>query len=151
MKNQTLEIIHEIVIPAPRDQVWAFLLNEEKMKNWFNADQFVIDAMEGGEIEIPLSFDGEEITVLGEIGLVYPKEKFIFTWMERDQTGEIWFNNTSITIELDESRIGTYCRFKHDGFKYLPDDEREEIFKRYTLFWEEQRILQHLKSLIINE
>jgi hypothetical protein len=119
------------------------------MKNWFNADVFIIDAIEGGEIEIPINFGGDEVIIEGEIGLVLPKEKFVFTWIERNQNGDAWFNNTSISIELEQkSDCGTKCTFTHDGFKYLPEDEREGIYKRYLEFWEHSDILKRLKSLI---
>jgi uncharacterized protein YndB with AHSA1/START domain len=148
MSDQNLEIIHKIIIPVPLDQVWDFLLTDENMKTWFDANEFIIDSIEGGKIEIPLAFGAEEVTIEGEIGLVQPKKKFVFTWLERNQFGEAWFNNTSIAIELENVADGTYCKFTHEGFKYLPADEQVDIFNKYAVFWEEKQILPRLKTLI---
>lgn len=148
MTADPLKIIKKITIPASIDQVWEFLLSEEKMKNWFQADEFIIDAIEGGKIEIPFSFNGEKFLVIGEIGLVLPKEKFVFTWLERDQYNETWFNNTLITIKLESTEGGTKTTLEHDGFKYLPDDTQVEIFEKYQKFWAQNGILERLPSLI---
>ena len=101
MNNETLQIIQEITIPAPVEQVWRFLMTEDNMKQWLHANEFVIDVYEGGNIDIPISFDGEEYLVEGEIGLIIPNKKFVFTWIEHDAFGNAWFNNTSVTIDLE--------------------------------------------------
>ena len=77
--SNILEITLNTSIPFGIDKVWDFLLSEEKMKLWFNADKFIIDAIEGGEIKIPISFQNQEYLIYGEVGLVLPKKKFVFS------------------------------------------------------------------------
>ena len=40
------------------------------MKTWFEAEEFLIDVFEGGNIEIPLTIGDEECVIEGEIGLI---------------------------------------------------------------------------------
>ena len=151
MNSEDPKIIREITIPISVEQVWAFLLNDEKMKRWFRANTFVIDAYDGGKIEIPLTFGGEDCLVQGEIALVVPPKKFEFTWIERDKYGESWFNNTMVRIELEPNDIGTKLTLKHDGFKYLPDDIQETVHNKYLAFWSTNRIFERLQSIIMEE
>jgi uncharacterized protein YndB with AHSA1/START domain len=146
-------ITQEISIPVPVENVWEFLMSESKMKSWFAADEFVIDIIEGGKIEIPLTIGDEEFLIEGEIGLIYPKEirKFAFTWTERDKNGNAWFNNTTVTIELEEIRDGTIFTLIHDGFKYLPEEIFEEVFEKYQAFWNEGKLINRFRTLVLEQ
>ena len=148
MSENEAKITQKKIIPFELEHVWAFLLNEEKMKHWFNADKFLIDAIEGGEIRIPISFQEEEWLVVGEMGLILPKSKFVFTWMERDKLGDRWFNNTILTINLEEVESGTQLSLVHDGFKYLPEDIQEEVHQKYINYWQESKIMERLLDLL---
>ena len=148
MHDNNLKITQEIYIPAAHETVWEFLLSEEKMKLWFNADKFIIDAIEGGEIRIPLSFQGKEYIIAGEIGLILPRKKFVFTWIEGNKYGEFWFNNTTVIIELEEAGAGTQLSLTHDGFKYLSSEIREDAYRRYVAYWEEGKFMEQLLKLI---
>lgn len=151
MDKNFLEVRQEIHLPFELDRVWEFLLSEERMKRWFNAEKFVIDAIEGGEIKIPLSFQGKEWFVVGEIGLILPKKKFVFTWMERDKGGYCWVNNTILTIYLAEVESGIQLGMVHDGFKYLPEEIQKEVHQKYADYWRESKILEHLFNLLSSE
>jgi len=151
MDIENAAVVQEITIPAPIEKVWAFLLDEQKMKRWLNANAFVIDVYGGGKIEIPLSFAGEACLVEGEFGLVIPYQKLAFTWLERDAYGERWFNNTMVTISLAENGAETKVTLVHDGFKYLPVGVRTAVYQKYQAFWEESSLLLHLQSLILEK
>lgn len=151
MSTDNLKVIEEMIIPASVDQVWAFLLSEESMKRWLNANEFVIDIYEGGKIEIPLSFGREECLIEGEMALVIPKKKFAFTWLERDQYGETWFNNTIVTISIEENEAGTKLTLIHDGFKYLPSEIQTAVYQKYRAFWGEPSMLMRLQSLVLEK
>jgi uncharacterized protein YndB with AHSA1/START domain len=151
LQNTDLIIRQEISIPAPIQQVWQFLMNESNMKRWFGADEFLIDIIEGGKVEIPLKIKGEKVLIEGEIGLILPMEKFAFTWIERDILGEAWFNNTTVTIGLEDGENLTVVSLEHDGFKYLPEDTRLSVYNKYAEFWTSDGMLQRMHNLIINE
>ncbi|WP_420644353.1 SRPBCC family protein [Candidatus Leptofilum sp.] len=151
MNHETLQIIQEMAIPVPVERVWDFLMVEDNMKQWLHANEFIIDPYEGGKIEIPISFDGENCLVEGEVGLIIPNKKFVFTWIEHDAYGNAWFNNTSVTIELEPTNTGTSLTLKHDGFKYLSDDVKTAAFNKYVTFWEASNIMTRLQTAIMKE
>ena len=86
--KETLEVTKIIFIPTPVRQVWRFLMDEEKMKTWLNADEFVIDMEDGGKIEFPLTFGEDEYLIIGEFSILLFEEKYTFIWRERDPFGE---------------------------------------------------------------
>jgi uncharacterized protein YndB with AHSA1/START domain len=149
VQNDAQIITQEITIPIPIERVWEFLMSESNMKNWFEADEFVIDIIEGGKIEIPLSIGGDECLIEGEIGLILPMEKFAFTWIERDSSGDAWFNNTTVTIVLEEIKSSTKLTLVHDGFKYLPDEILSPVYNKYMDFWANDGKLQRLQALLL--
>lgn len=151
MQNNDLVFRQAITIPAPTEQVWQFLMNESDMKSWFGADEFMIDIIEGGKVEIPLTLDGEKVLIEGEIGLVKPMEKFAFTWIERDLLGDAWFNNTTVTIGLETIGHHTRVILEHDGFKYLPEEIRTSVYKKYSSFWAHDGMLQRLHTMVMSK
>jgi len=150
LQNNQLIIKGTILIPVSIDQVWQFLMTEEDMKSWFNADEFVIDIIEGGKIEIPLIIEGEKVWIEGEIGLILPEEKFAFTWLERNSSGDTWFNNTTVMIGLEKTGSQTTLTLEHDGFMYLPEEVRMPVYNKYSGFWS-NGMLQRLHSLIMKQ
>lgn len=147
MTIDPLKIIREISVPATIDHVWEFITDQNKMKQWLQADEFIIDILEGGKIVIPLSFDGKKYWIFGEIGLILPKTKFVFTWNEKDPSGATWFTNTMVTLNLEEVEFGTQLTLVHDGFNYLPPEIQEEVFQRYTSFWYDSDIMERFLML----
>ncbi len=149
MVDNNLIVSRDIFIPNPIDSVWHFLMSEEKMKGWLNADKFVIDMSDGGEIEFPLSFGKEEYIILGEFSILLLEKKYAFIWREQDKFGESWFNCTTLSFNLERKDNGTLLKLIHDGFKYLPSDIQEGIYERYVDFWNKSGILEKLSSLIV--
>ena len=149
MNKDSLEVTKEIFIPASVSQVWRFLMNEEKMKAWLNADEFEIDMSDGGKIEIPISFGDEAYLIIGEFSILLFEKKYTFVWRERDSSGDEWFNCTTVNFDLEEKAKGTCLRLVHNGFKYLPPEMQESIHQRYENFWGESGILDRLVSLVM--
>lgn len=148
MSENSLTITQSVFIPVSQQQAWDFLLNADSMKQWFNADEFVIDVIEGGKIAIKLNFSGHKYHIEGEIGLIKPQSKFSFTWLERDRFGEAWFNNTTVNIELEEQASGTLLTVIHDGFQYLPDMDQQLVYQRYLTYWQASGIMDRMVQLI---
>ena len=151
MNSHELKITQELFIPTAIEDVWTFLMNEEKMKDWLNADAFVIDMSDGGKIEIPLSFGDEEVLILGEFSILLFEEKYAFVWRERDIFGDEWFNCTIVNFDLEKKENGTLLKLSHDGFKYLPSHLQKQIHQRYTDFWIKSGVLENLRSAILAE
>ena len=150
MATDTPRIIRTLDIPISVDLSWDLLVNENTMKEWLGADVFVIDPYEGGEIKIPWGFDDQAKNILGDIGLVQPKQKFVFTWREQAHNLESWFNNSSICFELEELDSGTRIHFVHEGFQYLPEEIRASAIPRYEAYWNNSK-LDELQSILMSE
>jgi uncharacterized protein YndB with AHSA1/START domain len=149
--KDTLEVTKTILIPTPVSQVWRFLMNEEKMKVWLNADEFVIDMEDGGKIEFPLAFGQQKYLIIGEISILLLEKKYTFIWRERDSFGDEWFNCTTVSFDLEENENGTLFKLVHNGFKYLPPEVQHQIHKRYEDFWVRGDILDRFVSLVVAE
>ena len=146
--SENFEIIRSLFLPASVDQVWEFLMNEEKMKHWLAADEFVIDMTDGGKIEIPLTFGEDKYQIIGEFSILLLRKRYTFIWRERDAFGEEWFNCTTVSFDLEEKEKGTLLKLTHNGFKYLPAETQDKIHARYQDFWLNGDLLDRLADLI---
>ena len=150
MNEQSLSIEQHITIAAPIEAVWDFLVDEEKMKDWFQAAKFSIDLLEGGIFEIPFPAGGPGCKAIGEVSILVKDQNYVFVWWERNLFGEEWFNCTTVTISLkpQDDCATTRLNLIHDGFKNLDDEIREEAYQRYLEYWSKSDILPRLDSLI---
>ena len=112
-KNDNFEIQQEIMIPTSPDVVWNYLINQDGLKIWLQADTFIIDIIEGGKISIPFQEGDRRWQVVGETALILPHEKFAFSWIERDEYGDEWFNATFVTLALNPSGESTQLTHTH--------------------------------------
>jgi hypothetical protein len=144
MRDRKLDISLEHFIPISVDQVWNFFIDQHQMKKCFRADKFVIDIWEGGEIEISLSIGDYERHAIGENDLVLPKNQFAFVRRERDDLGDEWFSTTTVPLYLEEKEYGTHVKLVHHGFKYLPPEIQQDTHHRYSVYGNENGILERL-------
>ena len=149
MVDENLEVARELFIPTSIDRVWAFFLNEKKMTNWLHAEEFVINIWEGGGFVFPYSFGGHECRIIGEVTILLEREKYAFTWWEREESGNEWINCTTVTLNLKEKGEGTLISLVHNGFKYLSPAILGAVYQRYSDYWEESGILDRLATLIL--
>ncbi len=149
MNNDSLKITKKIDIQAKRKHVWDFINDQENMQKWFQADEFIIDIFEGGSIRFSINIDGVDYQIVGEVGLVYPKSKFFFTWLEEGEDGIGWVNNTQVEIVLKAKNQVTQVELTHDGFDRLPANIRTNVYKRYVDYWENSGILDRISELIV--
>ena len=88
-----MEVVREIVFPAPPEEVWEALTEPERLEEWF-ANDVELDAREGGEGTFRWD-DGEERRA---------------TVRELDAPHRIvldWDDEGTVTIELDQVEAGT--------------------------------------------
>ena len=149
--SETLEVTRSLFLPVPVQQVWDFLMDEEKMKNWLGANEFLIDMTDGGKIEFPLSFGEDKYLIIGEFSILLLRERYDFIWRERDTFGDEWFNCTTVSLKLEEDENGTLLKLNHNGFKYLPPEIQDEIHSRYQDFWTNGNLLDRLAYLIVED
>lgn len=128
-------------------QLWDFLLNQDGLKQWFNAREFVIDVYEGGELKFTVERGGQPYRISGETGLLNQQKQLIITWIEQDRYGRSWFAPTNVSFQPLPIECGTRFLLIHSGFKYLPDHSQQEIHRQYQAYWDEVALPQ-LKSLV---
>lgn len=151
MNSDDLQVNQELFVPAALTEVWDFLLNEEKMANWLDAKEFVINIWEGGGLDFPYSFGGQQCRIIGEVTILLPQEKYALTWWEREQSGEEWQNCTTVTLNLKAKDAGTLISLVHNGFKYLPPAMQKSVHQRYVAYWKESGIFERLAAMIVME
>ena len=148
--NDNFEIQQEIMIPTSPDVVWDYLINQDGLKIWLQADTFLIDIIEGGKISIPFQEGDRRWQVVGETALILPHEKFAFSWIERDEYGDEWFNATFVTLALNPSGESTQLTLTHSGLKNLSEDIRDDAHQRCLAYWGDHQRMTALKSAIID-
>ena len=151
MKEKELQVNQEFFIAAPIANVWNFLISEQKMSTWLNAEEFVIDIWDGGGFEFPFSFQEHQCHIIGEVTILLEHEKYTLTWWEREPPGEEWMNCTTVTLNMKEENEGTQISLVHNGFKYLPSEIWGDVVQRYSAYWHSSGILERLASLVIAE
>lgn len=147
MSKQTLEVHQEIFINCSPAQLWDFFINQEGLKQWFNAKVFDVDVFEGGELKFNTTRGGQPYHILGETGLLQKNRKLVFTWIEQNQWGQKWFTPTNVTFEMIPADSGTLFSIHHNGFKYLPEADQTEVCRQYQEYWSKVT-LPRLKSIV---
>ncbi len=89
-----MEIRREIVLPAPREEVWEALTDEERLGEWF-ANDVELDPRPGGTGTFRWD-DGEERTV--SVEAVEQAERLVLRW--RDDGG-------LVELRLEDVPAGT--------------------------------------------
>ena len=136
MTDNYLEITLLVELPVLPEELWAFLITGDGLKQWLKAKTFIIDLEEGGQIDIPFSRGGRQYHIVGESGLLRHNQRFDFTWIERDDKGREWFTPTVVTLQLSTAEDGTTFSIAHKGFKYLPAPGNRRIHTQYVEFWQ---------------
>jgi uncharacterized protein YndB with AHSA1/START domain len=88
-----VEVVREVVFPAPPDEVWAALTEPERLEEWF-ANDVELDPQPGGE-GIFRWDDGEERRAV--VREAEPEERLVLDW---EDDGEV-------VLELEQVEGGT--------------------------------------------
>lgn len=147
MRDAELEVHHDLFIARSPDQVWDFLLDQDGLKEWFKAREFIVDVHRGGELKFSIERSGQSYRIIGETGLLNHQKQLIVTWIEQDQFGRSWFTPTNVSFQSLPTQGGTLFRLIHNGFKYLPDEFKKDICQQYRTYWAEVALPQ-LKALV---
>lgn len=92
-----MDVQREIVLPAPREEVWEALTEAEHLEGWF-ATEVELDLREGGEGRFRWS-DGETREAVVED--VEPLRRLAFTWSEPGRDA------SRVELTLDDDEDGT--------------------------------------------
>lgn len=103
-------------IAAPREAVFDFLIDPEKLSRWMGA--VTHDPRPGGAFELDM---GEHVAS-GEYLAVKAPTMVSFTW-GWNHTAEVPPGSTTVTITLTDDAEGTIVELRHDGLPMGPADE----------------------------
>jgi uncharacterized protein YndB with AHSA1/START domain len=91
-------IRREIVLPAPRDDVWDALTEPERLAEWF-ANDVELDLRPGGGVSFRWSNGEERHATVTEVD---PERRLAFEW-DDDGTGD----GGEVAFTLDDDEAGT--------------------------------------------
>ena len=118
-ENDADSVEISVHVEAPRDIVFSFLTDSEKLVRWL-ADSVHATAQPGGTLRIEAS-GGEVIS--GEFVEIVPMEKVVFTWGWQSAFPKIPPGSTTVEITLEPDGDGTVMHLRHFG---LPTDTTDK-------------------------
>jgi uncharacterized protein YndB with AHSA1/START domain len=135
----------QIELNAPVSRVWQAVTDYRQFGKWFGVNlegPFVAGEVSRGNITYP---GYEYIIFEARVQKIEPERLFSFTWphpksMERaEYTGDYSkAPSTLVEFRLEPTRNGTRLQITESGFDRLPDDRRDEAFRRNDGGWTEQ-------------
>ncbi|MDH5605795.1 MAG: SRPBCC domain-containing protein [Anaerolineae bacterium] len=143
---QPLSITMEVIINAPAQKIWDFLVREEGLKTWLGAK--VYEPRLGGEVRFRPKGEGKVWHIFGQIITLDPPHTLAFTWLQEEEGGERWPAATTVTITLTPSGNGTHVSVVHSGFEQLPEAYRIPEYDSYVEGWGARDTLLRLKQII---
>jgi uncharacterized protein YndB with AHSA1/START domain len=110
-----MEVTREIVLDAPRDEVWAALTEAERLEEWF-ANDVELDARPGGEGVFRWDNGEERRAVVEEIE---EERRLALRWEDDDGLVE---------IALEETEDGTLLVVRESSPEFGPALEVQALF-----------------------
>ncbi|MFK7763508.1 MAG: SRPBCC domain-containing protein [Roseobacter sp.] len=97
-----------IFLKAPREEVWAFLTEPEKLAQWFHAPKNTLDA--GQTLELFGTTSGD-LLIWGEVRDARPPEYLEYTFTVKPMGGAV----SLVKWTLTEVPHGTQLSLEHEG------------------------------------
>ena len=106
-------ITKTIILAAPRETVWAFLTQRDKLAQWFHRSD--VDLSEGQDYALlEKTDDGADMTVCwGTVLQMDAPSKLVYSFTVRPLDGAM----TTVTWILDEVGDGTRLTMQHTGLE----------------------------------
>ena len=108
------DLVKEIWIAAPPEQVFPFIVEPELLTRWIG-DESWNDPRPGGLFRLRF---GESV-VRGEFVEVDPPRRAVFTWGHEEAERGLRAGSTTVEFDLDPHDGGTRVRLRHSG---LPNE-----------------------------
>lgn len=106
-------IVKTLFINAPRETVWEYLVDKDKLGQWFHAGQ---QTLENGKSYNLLNEAGD-VLLGGDVLEMDPPARLVYTFTHEWLGGKI----TTVTWELSEAYGGTRVLLTHSGFNEAAD------------------------------
>ena len=106
------EIVRTLEIRAPRETVFRYFTDPARWAAWWGEGS-TVDPRPGGKVLIRYP---NGATASGSVREIAPPGRFVFTFGNENPPGPIPPGDSTVTIRLEESRIGTRLTLSHTGF-----------------------------------
>jgi len=104
-------ITKTIFLKAPRDVVWAFLTEKDKLARWFHPAEN--DLQEGEAYALLDQKDGVSKVCWGEVLEMRPFDSLAYTFTVKPLNGAM----TTVRWTLEEAAGGTRLTLRHEGIE----------------------------------
>jgi len=106
-------VIQEVVIQAPRELVWEFFTDPDRLVQWKGSDA-LLEPRPGGIYRCVVN---EQSVAVGEYVTVSPYDEVSFTWgWEGDEL--LPPGASTVTVRLTEVDAGTHVHLVHTGLPH---------------------------------
>lgn len=126
-----MKIVKTIALKAPREHVWRFLTEADKLALWFMRG--AADLKAGGDYALVTNSYGKEGEKIcwGEVLEMKPPEKLVHTFTHKGLEGAA----TKCTWVLEEAPGGTVLTLTHEGWEKVQNAFGE--FSEHDKGWDE--------------
>jgi uncharacterized protein YndB with AHSA1/START domain len=119
-------IVQEVRIAAPRELVWTFFTDPDRLVEW-KGREAVLDPQPGGVYRCAIS---DQATAVGEYVTVSPYDEIVFTWgWEGDDLLPPGASTVAVTLTEDED--GTLVHLEHTGLPHPRMAMHDDGWSRY--------------------
>jgi uncharacterized protein YndB with AHSA1/START domain/predicted enzyme related to lactoylglutathione lyase len=141
------EIVHEVIVPASRAEVWSWWATTEGVTKWL-VEAAKIELRPGGAYEVYFLLDrpeGERGSETCRVLSFLPERMLSFTWNAPPNLVETRFEHTWVVVELADAADGTRVRVTHTGWPasgLAASPQWEATFQYFERAW--NGVLQQL-------
>jgi uncharacterized protein YndB with AHSA1/START domain len=134
-----------VVLKAPVSRVWRAVTDSSEFGEWFGVKldgPFVQGQVSRGNITYP---GYEHVIYEALIREIQPRRRFAFSWahpesLDRESYSPDYSNEPTTLVEfvIERTEGGTLLSITESGFDQLPEDRREECYRRNEGGWTQQ-------------
>lgn len=107
--EQAVLVEREVTIAAPRDLVWAYWTDPDRLVRWMGSVA-TLDLRAGGDVRIEY---GNGAVMLGSVLEAVEPSRLVFTWGWEDPAELVRPGQSRVEVTLDEAGDGTRVRVRH--------------------------------------
>lgn len=144
MGNQIEEkdrIEKTVELNAPVDRVWRAVTDSKEFGEWFRVDLEGPFAV-GEKVEGQVTYPGHEhMRFEATVEAIEPKRRFAFRWCPYGGEPEVDASEeptTLVEFRLEPTASGTRLFIVESGFNAIPEERREEAWRRNKGGWDAQ-------------
>lgn len=120
-----------IILDAPKDVVWAFLTEKDKLARWFHPAEE--DLKVGGDYTLLDQHGGMTRICWGTVLEMKPFDKLVYTFTVKPLNGA----TTTVSWYLEEAAGGTRLTLTHEGIEHAAGEAAFRMLSALDAGWDE--------------